>query len=103
MGRDLVHNEEHGWAIFETVTQYCCRVSRWCDTKGELLVALIENGVPIRIVEMFDEHDHLPSIMVGGGRMYTTLQIDEALLNAGLTRAGDPNQAVPELYTYEEE
>ena len=94
MGRDLVYHDEYGWAVYETVSEYYGRVSRFCTDKAQIMQALLQQGIPIQYVEMLDNTNHLPSMMIGGNGMFSTLQIEKALIGANLHVASDPNQAV---------
>ena len=64
---------------------------------------LIEQGIPIQYVEMFDQSNHLPSMMIGGRGVFSTLQIAQALVAANLHVGTDPNQAELYLHDGEEE
>ena len=93
MGLELVESE-HGWAIFETVSPCHWRESRWCETKTEIIEALIDQGISPQIVEMFDEHNHLPALIIGGEH-FSTVQIMAVIQDAGLAAIdGEPMESL---------
>lgn len=87
MGRDLTHTAR-GWHFRQTVSGYT-RISKYFRTKEDAIEAIRAGGYPEPLIQMLEEHDHVPSMMIGGGQVVSPgLELDRVLVNIGKYRGG---------------
>lgn len=87
MGRDLCETKR-GWAFYQNVTGHS-RVSKFFRTKDEALGCLEENGYPQYFIDMLQENNHVPSMMIGHGGMYSCgTELDKCIVAAGMRIGG---------------
>ena len=83
MGRDLCESTR-GWCFRETVSGHQSRVSTFFRTKDDALNLLRENDYPTQLIDMLEEMEHVPSMMMGPYGMFACgLEIDRILKATG--------------------
>ena len=87
MGRDLCETKR-GWAFYQTVSGHS-RVSKFFKTKDEALACLQDYGYPQQLIDMLRQTEHVPSMMIGSGGVYSCgRELDKCVVAAGMRIGG---------------